>query len=480
MRRLYQHYSAALLLGVAGCAQVEVKQPPAVPLAPAFREAPAAWNAATTAAAPIQAAWWSMYRDPELDALQNQLLANSPDLASALTRYQQARAATDLLRAAQSPTLNTSLNLQRDRQSDNKPLRGTSAANYNSGTLGFDAGYEVDVWGRISQQVANGVAQERAAGADLANARLALQVQLADSLIALRGIDDQAILLNDTAVAYGKAADLVDRRHRGGLSSGLDLARAQAQLESTRSQAEQLQAQRAVLEHAIAALVGANASTFAIAPKPTPAAAQVVPAIPLGLPSELLQRRPDIAAAQLRVAAAGARVNVAKTAFFPSLTLNASAGFQSSDLGNIVQMPNLYWALGPTLAMSLLDGGRRKAQIADAEATLDDAGQRYRSVVLGAFQQVEDQLAMLNHFGEAAEADGKSAAASQRALDLATKRYEQGAASYLEVVTAQTANLQSQRSVLDLSTRQRRAAVQLVRALGGGWSSEQLSSAGRE
>nr|WP_218106346.1 efflux transporter outer membrane subunit [Duganella sp. SG902] len=462
-------YATTLALALAACAQAPVRQPPAVPLAGGFRDVPAGWADANAQAPLLPPDWWTMYRDPQLDQLEQQLIANSPDLASALARYKQAQAATGVLRAAQSPTLGVSLNGQRDRQSDLKPLRGaTSPAEYNSGTLQFDLGYEVDLWGRISQQVSAGEAQERAANADLAAARLSLQIQLADTLLALRGADADIKLLRETEAAYQRQAELMTRRHDGGNASGLDLARAETQLESNRSVLRQRLAQRDVLEHAIAALVGASASSFTL----PPAADQhfVTPAVPVGVPSLLLQRRPDIAAAALRVAAASDQVGVARSALFPSLTLGLSTGLQSSDFGRFAQASNLFWAVGPTLAVSLLDGGRRKAQIAGAEAQLDEAGARYRSVVLGAFQQVEDQLTLLNNYDEAARFDHQAAAAAGRALDLAKQRYDQGAASYLEVVTAQTAYLQARRSELDLTTRYRQAGVQLVKAIGGGWS----------
>jgi NodT family efflux transporter outer membrane factor (OMF) lipoprotein len=461
-------YATTLALALAACAQAPVQQPPAVPMADSFRDVPPGWAAADAKTPLLPADWWTMYQDPQLDTLQQQLIANSPDLASALARYRQAQAATGVVRAAQSPTLGASLNGQRIRQSDLKPLRGaTSPDEYNSGTLQFDLGYEVDLWGRISKQVSAGEAQERAANADLAAARLSLQIQLADTLLALRGADADIQLLRETEVAYKRQADLMTQRHNGGSASGLDLARAETQLESTRSLLRQRQAQRNVQEHAIAALVGANAASFTVAPAGN---AFVTPVVPLGLPSQLLQRRPDIAAAALRVAAASDQLGVARTALFPSLTLGLSGGYQSSDFDRFARASNLFWAVGPSLAVSLLDGGRRKAQIAGAEASLDEAGQRYRAVVLTAFQQVEDQLSLLTNYDEAAKSDHLAASAAQRALDLAKKRYDEGAASYLEVVTAQTAYLQSRRSELDLTTRYRQAGVQLVKAVGGGWS----------
>ena len=461
-------YATTLTLALAACAEAPVQPPPAVPMAAAFRDVPPGWAAASDQTPAVPADWWTMYADPQLDQLERQLIANSPDLASALARYRQAQAATGVLRAAQSPTLGASLNGQRLRQSDLKPLRGaTSPSEYDSGTLEFDLGYEVDLWGRIGKQVSAGVAQERAADADLAAARLSLQVQLADTLLALRGADADLKLLSETEVAYKRQADLITQRHDGGSASGLDLARAENQLESARSLLRQRQAQRNVQEHAIAALVGANAADFTVAPAGNGFA---TPALPLGLPSQLLQRRPDIAAAASRVASASDQVGVARAALFPALTLNAAGGFQSGDFGRFAQVSNLFWAVGPTLAVSLLDGGKRKAQIANAEAALDEAGQKYRSVVLTAFQQVEDQLSLLTNYDEAAKSDHLAAAAAKRALDLAKKRYDQGAASYLDVVTAQTAYLQSARSELDLTTRYRQAGVQLVKAIGGGWS----------
>ncbi|WP_432379887.1 efflux transporter outer membrane subunit [Duganella sp. P38] len=461
-------YATTLALALAACAQAPVQQPPAVPLADSFRDIPAGWAAADATAPALPADWWTMYQDPQLNTLQQQLIANSPDLGSALARYKQAQAATGVARAAQSPTLAASLNGQRDRQSDLRPLRGaTSPSEYNSGTLQLDLGYEVDLWGRIARQVSAGEAQEQAAGADLAAARLALQIQLADTLLALRGADADLKLLRETEAAYRRQAELMTLRHDGGTASGLDLARAETQLESTRSLLRQRTAQRNVQEHAIAALVGANAASFSVAPDD--GTAFVTPVLPVGVPSQLLQRRPDIAAAAFRVAAASDQLGVAHTALFPSLTLGLTGGYQTSDFDRFARASNLFWAVGPTLAVNLLDGGRRKAQIAGAEASLDEAGQRYRAVVLGAFQQVEDQLTLLNNYEQAARSDHLAAAAAQRALDLATKRYDQGAASYLEVVTAQTAYLQSRRSELDLTTRYRQAGVQLVKAIGGGW-----------
>jgi NodT family efflux transporter outer membrane factor (OMF) lipoprotein len=456
-------------LALAACSQAPVLKLAEVPTAASFKEA-APWTQAQPADALPREAWWTLFGDEQLNALQNKLLANSPDLAAALARYQQARASSDQVRASQYPTLSASGNLQRDQQSQARPLRvlgPLSPDQYGSYTLGLDLEYEFDLWGRIGNQVAAGDASQQAAQADLESARLSLQAQLADSYIALRGLDREAALLNDTVAAYTKALELTQSRHAGGIASGLDVARAQAQLASSRSQSQQILAQRAVLEHAIAALVGESASNFSLAPQRTEI---VLPKVPLSLPSTLLQRRPDIAAAERRMAAANASIGVARAAFFPAVTLSALAGYQTGDIGNFIRSPNLYWAIGPSLFVSLFDAGKRQAEVQRMQAVLDENAARYRGTVLGAFQQVEDNLALLNHYHSAAQSEQAATAAAQRALDLATSRYREGAVNYLEVVTAQAAALQAQRNAMDLGNRQRRASVQLVKALGGGWS----------
>ena len=460
---------ALLALALAACSQAPVLRLPDVPLAPSYKEA-APWTTAQPADQLPRGAWWTAYGDGELDALQQRLLTGSPDLAAALARYRQAQAVTEQLRASQWPTVNAALADQRNRQSEMRPLRvlGPLSPNeYGSNTLGLSVDYELDLWGRVGSLVESGRAQEQAAQAELASAQLALQAQLADSYIALRGLDRDAQWLRESEAAYGKALELVRQRHVGGLVSGLDLARAQAQLEAVRSQSSQSLAQRALLEHAIAALLGESPSSFAIAPRATEFA---LPTIPAGLPSTLLQRRPDIAAAERRVAAANASVGVARAAPFPTVTLSGVGGLQSGRFDDFIRAPNLFWTVGPTLVMSLFDAGRRQAEIARTQAVLDENGARYRAVVLAAFQQVEDNLALLQRLGAAAESEAATVEAAQRALAIATTRYREGAASYLEVVTAQTTALQAQRSASELATRQRRASVQLIKALGGGWA----------
>jgi NodT family efflux transporter outer membrane factor (OMF) lipoprotein len=456
------------LFALAACAPLAPVQPPRMEL-PQHYKAPHTEDAQHSEPR-LSGRWWELYGDEELNRLQAQLLDQSPDLAAALARYDQAQASAGATRSAQAPTVGAGLGAQRIQQSELRPLRvlgPNSPDRYNSASLQLDMSYEADLWGRVRQRVAAGDAELRAADADLQGARLLLQAQLADNWMALRGADAELDLLRETLQSYGRAVELLEARHRQGISSGLDLARAQGQVESTRSQLQQAQARRAQLEHAVAALVGANASSFSIMPS---AVSFTVPDTPAGLPSALLQRRPDIRAAQERVSAAAASVGVAKAAFFPALTLSAQGGFQSSEYGRFLETPNLFWAIGPALATTLFDGGRRQAEQARAEAVLSEAGQRYRGVVLGAFQQVEDQLTLLANYSEAATSEKAAAGSADRALQMALSRYQGGAANYLDVLTAQTAQLQARRSELDLITRQRRASVQLIRALGGEWS----------
>lgn len=460
---------ALLCLGLAACNSVPTLNLPKVPVAAQFKEA-APWTPALPADVLARGPWWTLYADEQLNGLQQKLIDNSPDLKAALARYQQARAGLQQARASETPTVHATADLERDQQSQARPLRvlgPLSPDQYGSYTMGMDFQYELDLWGRVRNQVAAGDFNLQAAQADLESARLSLQTQLADTYIALRGLDRDAELLDEAVNNYSKALDLTNSRHSGGIASGLDVARAQTQLESARSQLQQTSAQRALLEHAIAALVGESASSFTLEPKSVEVK---MPDVPPGIPSTLLERRPDIAAAQRRIAAANATIGVANASFFPAITLSAAGGYQTSDINNFVSAPNLFWAIGPNLFFTIFDGGKRSAEVDRVKAVLDENAERYRSTVLGAFQQVEDNLALLNHYRVAAESEQAALVAAQRARDLATNRYREGAANYLEVVVAQATALQSQRNALDLETRRRRANVQLVKALGGGWS----------
>ena len=458
---------------LAGCNLAPAYKVPATPVAAQYRDT-GPWVQAQPADQLPRADWWSLYGDPRLDQLQQRLLAHNADLAAALAHYQQAQALFREARSGYFPQIGAGAGAVRQRQSDTAPMRSpTAPADYDTYTAGAQLSYEVDLWGRVRDTVAAGRAEAQATAADLASVQLSLQAQLADDYLALRGLDQQLQLLQQSIDAYQKALQLTQTLHKGGIVSGLDVARAQTQLSTVKSQWSQTAAQRAAMQDAIAVLVGESASQFSL---PAQTTSIPLPQVPLAVPSTLLQRRPDIAAAERRTAEANAEIGVARSAWFPSLTLDAQGGFLSKDYAGLLTAPNHVWALGPSLLLDIFDGGLRKAQVAAARAAADEAGAKYRGVVLGAFQQVEDNLALLDRLGAAMVDQQAAATAAQRALDLAMKQYKAGAASYLDVVQSQTAALQAQSGVLSLGTQQLRASVQLIRALGGGWSRGQLAA----
>ncbi|MBB5359807.1 NodT family efflux transporter outer membrane factor (OMF) lipoprotein [Rhodanobacter sp. ANJX3] len=467
----------AIVLALAGCSLAPPYKTPAVPVAPSYRNAPAdsgMWQAAQPSDQLPRDRWWQLYHDAQLDRLQQRLLTSNADIAAALAHYRQAQAFDLQSRSALFPTVSTNANGQRDRESDTKPLRGaTSPADYNSFTVGAEADYELDLWGRIRNTVEASKAETLASAADLASAQLSLQAQLADNYIQLRGLDQQIALFQQSIDAYQKALKLTQTLHTGGIVSGLDVARAQSQLSTAKSLWSQAQAQRALIQDAIAVLVGESASTFELAAQTDTID---LPPVPTGVPSTLLQRRPDIAAAERRVAEANARIGIARAAYFPSLTLSAQGGFQSAQYPGLLTAPNHFWAIGPSLFETIFDGGKRKAGVRAAKAATDEAGARYRSVALNAFAQVEDNLAQIDHIGVARTDQKNAADAAQHSVDLSMDRYKEGAVGYLDVVQAQTTALDAQRSLLGLNTNQLRASVQLIKALGGGWSTDRLST----
>jgi NodT family efflux transporter outer membrane factor (OMF) lipoprotein len=473
MKKLEFPLALAVIATLSACSLAPAYRAPATPTAAAFREM-GPWVSAQPNDQLPRDDWWHLYGDAELDQLQPRLLANNADLAAALAHYQQAQAFSAEARSQLFPQIGAGAVGERERQSDTAPpaRNPTAPADYNAYSVGVQASYEVDLWGRVRNTVEQGRDNALAAQADLASAQLSLQAQLADSYMQLRGLDQQIALLQQTIEAYEKALKLTQTLHAGGIVSGLDVSRAQTQLSDARSQWSQTVAQRELMQDAIAVLVGENASTFSL---PTQTAAIAVPAVPVAVPSALLQRRPDVAAAERRVAAANAGIGIARAAWFPSLTLNAQGGFQSTGWAGLLTAPNRVWALGPALAYDVFDGGYRKATIVAARAKTDEAGATYRGAVLGAFQQVQDNLALLDHLGTASTDQKTASDAAQHALDLSMTQYKHGAVSYLDVVQAQTVALQEQRGLLQLDTQRLRASVQLIRALGGGWSTGQLA-----
>jgi NodT family efflux transporter outer membrane factor (OMF) lipoprotein len=458
----------ALTLLLGACSLAPPLQTPVIPTAVAYKEI-GPWTQAQPADRLPRDGWWTLYDNAQLDALQERLIAGNPTLATALANYAQARALRDQARAGLFPTLGLSASVERDRESLNAPLRGpTTPTYYDTNTVGGSVSYELDLWGQIRNEVAAGKANAAAAAADLENARLSLIAQLVDDYIQLRSLDRDSEILDETVSTYSRALGLTVQRHDAGIAPGLDVSQAQTQLDSARSQAAQTLAQRALTEHAIAALLGVSASTFSIKPEIVHI---TLPQIPSGVPTTLLQRRPDIAAAQRRMMAANANIGVARAAYFPSLTLAAQGGFQGNSFANWLSAPSAFWAVGPNALLSVFDGGLRRAQVAQARAEFDASAANYRSVVVSSFQQVEDSLATLNHFHDAAVDEKAALDAAQRTLDLSMALYKQGATDYLTVVTSQTALLQAQLEALNLDTLQLSASVDLIRALGGGWES---------
>jgi NodT family efflux transporter outer membrane factor (OMF) lipoprotein len=463
MARVF-YTALALLLG--GCSLAPRLQVPDVPTGDGYQEL-GNWTLAQPADRLPRDSWWILYDTPELGDLAQQLLTGNPTLASAFANYAQAKALSDQARAGLFPSLGLNAATSRARESAHAPLIGpTTPRYYNDNTLGGTVSYELDLWGQIRNQVAAGEANAQASAADLENARLSLLAQLVDDYVRLRSLDRENAILQDTVTAFDRALTITEQRHGAGIAPGLDVAQAQTQVAAARSQAAQILAQRALMEHAIAALLGISASKFSI----KPAIVDIkLPQIPAGVPTTLLERRPDIAGAQRRMIAANANIGVARAAYFPSLTLNAQGGFQSTAVSNWLSAPSSFWAIGPNALLSVFDGGLRRAQVAQARAEFDASAADYRGVVLAAVQQVEDDLASLNHYYDAAQQEKAAVDAAQRTLDLSMVLYKQGAADYLTVVTSQTALLQAQLQALNLDTLQLRASVDLVRALGGGW-----------
>jgi NodT family efflux transporter outer membrane factor (OMF) lipoprotein len=447
------------LLMVSGCDLAPRYQVPATPAAPARYQNQGPWTPAAPADMAPRGAWWRVFGDPDLDALEDRIDRGSTELAEYVARYDQAAASTHIARADLFPTLTAQGNGEHGRSL----LYGRESD--DTGSAGLT--YEVDLWGRVRNEIRAARSDEQASKADLASVRLSLEAELAEDYANLRGEDAVIVLLGQTDAAYQQALDLTQKRYVGGASSELDVDRARTQLLAAQSQLEQEAATRAAYQDAIAALIGENASSFSIPAGTMPADP---PPIPLTAPSALLQRRPDIAAAERRVASANARIGQARAAFYPSLTLGSTGGYETI-AGTLVKASGFIWAAGPATSMlTLFDAGRHSAEVRRARGEWAEAAASYRQTVLDAFQQVEDQLALVNRLAVAGRQENEAVAAATRTNALATVQYKDGAVDYLQVVTAQTAELDAQRSAIGIATRRLIAAVDLIRALGGGWS----------
>ncbi len=462
------------VLAIGGCKVGPNYRAPTMPAPPAYSDNGhnGNWSAASPNDAANRGDWWAIYQDAELNDLEQRCATANQNIAAALHAYEQAH---DLVRENKSslyPTVSIGASANRNRISDTKPLHTSGLpTNYWDFLIPLNISWEPDFWGGIRRQIESSAATAQATAADLANTRLSLQGMLAVTFFQLRGLDLQAQLLRSTLDSYQQSLQLTQYRLKGGLASESDVEQAQTQLEQTQAQLIDLGVQRAVYEHAIAVLVAEPATNFHIAEKPLTGDP---PSVPTGIPSELLERRPDIAGAERRVASANALIGVAKSAYYPSIVLGPSGGVESDQIGQLFKAGSATWNAGPTVSEILYDAGRRKAQVDFAVAQREQATALYRQQVLSAFRDVEDQLSALRVLEEEATVTGRAVNSAKRSTELSTLRYKRGLAPYLEVLTNQTLELANERTAASLVTQRIVASAQLQMALGGGWNSTQL------
>jgi NodT family efflux transporter outer membrane factor (OMF) lipoprotein len=429
----------------------------------------AGWKVAQPQDSQPRGPWWTLFNDPQLNDLEGKLENANLSLQAAFARLQQARAQYRIARADLFPSLTASSSATRERFSSNAPrfLPGFPTT-YNDFVLGADLSYEVDLWGRVRNEVAAAKATQQASAADLAATDLSLRAELAEDYFDLRTDDAAVQVLDQTVEEYRKALELTANLFSGGAAALTDVAQAQAQLQTALTQAADMRLQRAQAEHAIALLIGANPSSFSLAANPLPLDV-VPPPLDPGLPSELLERRPDVAEAERRVASANAQIGQARAAYFPQFTLSAVAGFESVSTATWIKAPSRFWSVGPHVSLPLFEGGRLVAQTDQAKAAYAEQVANYRNTVLGAYRDVEDNLVALRQLQAESETAAGAVTATGTVLQQAQDRYKAGIATYLEVASAETAALQAQLTVVNIQTRRMNASVLLVKALGGGW-----------
>jgi NodT family efflux transporter outer membrane factor (OMF) lipoprotein len=450
---------------VVGCAPKTQYVAPETPTVPAFKEN-ANWKPAEPRDADIRGTWWELFGDPQLNDLEARIDVSNQTLRAVVAQFEQARALVHGARANLGPQVGFNPAIVGARPSGERAISSFHDP-YLDVLLPLTASYEVDVWGRLHGIVAANTALAQASAADIEAARLSIHAELAVDYFTLRGLDSEAALLNNSVAAYQQALDLTQNRFRGGLASQADVAQAETQLETTRAQAIDIGVGRQQIEHAIAVLVGQPASTFSIPVAPRDLEP---PGVPVAIPTTLLERRPDIAAAERRVASASAQIGVANSAFYPILTLSGSVGFEASTFGSLLTGPGAFWAIGPQLLVNVFDNGRRRAVKEQAIAAYNQSAANYQESVLGAFRDVEDNLSALRILDEESRVQANAVAASERSLTLANNRYRGGVASYLDVIIAQSFALQNQRAAVNIQMRRMSATVLLLKALGGGWN----------
>ncbi|MGB7135797.1 MAG: efflux transporter outer membrane subunit [Acidobacteriaceae bacterium] len=473
--------ASALLLLLAGCTVGPNYHRPAAATAPAWKENAGpppnppngTWKQAAPGDAVLRGKWWEMYGDPQLSALEEKIAVSNQTLKVAMEQYFQAREQVQVARSQYYPTLAAGPSASRTRTSNNQPntAPGVTHYQYNDFSIAGQAQWEPDLWGQVRRTVEQARANAQASAALLANVDLSLHAELASDYFEMRGLDSQKELLDNTVKAYASYLKLTGIRFKGGVATESDVALAQTQLDTTRAQDIDVEVARAQYEHAIATLIGAPASTFTLPQMPL---GQQIPQIPVGVPSELLERRPDIAAAERQVDGANAQIGIAVAAYYPNVSLSGTGGFLSGNPGTLIQGPSEMWSLGASAVELLFDAGRRHAITQQARDAYEQQVANYRQTVLAAFQDVEDNLAAIRILDQESVANEAAVADAQRSLAISTNRYKGGVTTYLEVLTAQTAQLTNERTQEDIATRQFVASVQLIRALGGGWDTSQL------
>jgi NodT family efflux transporter outer membrane factor (OMF) lipoprotein len=479
-----RHLTFAIVSSVfflSGCMVGPKYVKPTVPMAPGFKEqVPESlkesdgWKPAQPGDQTFRGEWWEIFRDPQLNALEEELTVSDQNLKVAEARFRQARATIRFNRSAEFPTISTAPSLVNERDSANQPYFPASQVNNGTGafTLPVDLSYEVDLWGRVRRTVSASREEAQASAADLQTANLSLHSELAVDYFELRSADAQKQLLDDTVKAYTYALQLTQNRFVGGAAPKSDVAQAHTQLDGARVQDTDVTVMRAQYEHAIAILIGKPPAEFSIPFAPqTPLQ---FPVIPVGLPASLLERRPDVAAGERRVAEANDQIGIARTAFYPSLILGASGGFTGTSIANWFNWPSRMWAVGSQMSQTIFDAGRRRAVSESATANYDGTVASYRQTTLTAFQEVEDNLAALRILETEAQQQQQTTASASESLQLFTNRYEGGVDNYLQVITAQTVLLTNQRNDIDIMRRRIDASVLLVKAIGGGWDTTQL------
>jgi NodT family efflux transporter outer membrane factor (OMF) lipoprotein len=464
--------SAMALLALAGCTVGPKYTKPTTQVPAEYKEASANFKAAQPRDEIAKGKWWEVYGDPQLNIFEEQVTLSNQNLKAEAEVFAQAQAAIRVQRAPLYPSVTAGINGSQNRQSQTSPTFGpTSPVNYGFIQLPAQVSWEPDLWGRVRRSVEAARSEAQATAADLANLELSLHAELAVDYFELRGLDTEKRLLDSTVVSYQEALDLTQSRYRGGIASAVDVAQAQTQLETTRAEDADVDVQRAAFEHAIAVLTGKPPYelTLPLLPLNTPP-----PAIPPGLPSELLERRPDIAAAERRVQEANAQIGVAKAAYFPTITLGGAGGYESQRLGNLLSGASGFWSLAGSASELIFDGGARRGITQEAWAAFNESVDNYRQTTLTAFQEVEDNLSALRVLEGEAKTEDAAVAAAQHSLDLSNSRYRGGVANYLEVTTAQSAALADEVTAVDILTRRMTASVQLIEALGGGWNVSQI------